>query len=161
LGLICLVTGKFLFAFLFLIISILGFVTGRKRVVYFSTSQIIYPSFINKDYTWGEVANLVLKDGVLTIDLKNNTLLQSNIAVDESIVNEKEFNQFCQQGQIKKLNDLKSRRDNKKVSACLEQLTVAAKGTDNLMPYVLEAVENDCTLGEISDTLRNVFGEYK
>jgi methylmalonyl-CoA mutase N-terminal domain/subunit len=32
---------------------------------------------------------------------------------------------------------------------------------DNLMPAVLEAVENKCTLGEIADTLREVFGEYK
>ena len=33
--------------------------------------------------------------------------------------------------------------------------------TENLMPYVIEAVENLCTLGEIADTLREVWGEYK
>ena len=32
---------------------------------------------------------------------------------------------------------------------------------ENIMPAVIEAVENKCTLGEISDTLREVFGEYK
>jgi methylmalonyl-CoA mutase N-terminal domain/subunit len=38
---------------------------------------------------------------------------------------------------------------------------MAAKGTENLMPIVIEAVENYCTLGEIADQLRKVFGEYK
>jgi len=36
----------------------------------------------------------------------------------------------------------------------------AAKGKQNLMPYILNAVESYATLGEISDTLRHVFGEY-
>lgn len=63
--------------------------------------------------------------------------------------------------QIKKLDALKARRDNLKVAACLDAIEVAAKGTSNLMPLVLEAVENYCTLGEIADTLRKVFGEYR
>lgn len=37
----------------------------------------------------------------------------------------------------------------------------AALSTTNLMPPVIKAVENKCTLGEIADTLRSVFGEYK
>lgn len=63
--------------------------------------------------------------------------------------------------QIEKLNNLKTRRDNAKLAACLQKISTAAKGTDNLMPLVIEAVENYCTLGEIADTLRHVFGEYK
>jgi methylmalonyl-CoA mutase N-terminal domain/subunit len=71
--------------------------------------------------------------------------------VDESI----------QQGQIDKLNELKLKRDNNKVQASLIALSAAAHTNVNLMPYVLEAVENYCTLGEIADSLRTVFGEYK
>lgn len=63
--------------------------------------------------------------------------------------------------QSEKLADLRKRRDAAKAAACLEKLTACAKGTDNLLPVVVEAVENYCTLGEIADTLRNVFGEYK
>jgi methylmalonyl-CoA mutase N-terminal domain/subunit len=63
--------------------------------------------------------------------------------------------------QIDKLNSLKERRDNKKALECLSQLEMIAQGPGNLMPAVLEAVENYCSLGEISDTLRKVFGEYK
>jgi len=63
--------------------------------------------------------------------------------------------------QIDKINSLKSRRDNTAVVACLSKIEEAAKGNTNLMPLVIDAVENNCTLGEISDCLRKVFGEYK
>ena len=63
--------------------------------------------------------------------------------------------------QIEKLNKLKSKRDNIKVAECLDIIEAAAKSTTNLMPLVIDAVENYCTLGEVSDCLRKVFGEYK
>ncbi len=63
--------------------------------------------------------------------------------------------------QIDKLNALKAKRDQTKVTACLAAIEAAAKSTDNLMPLVIDAVENYCTLGEVSDCLRKVFGEYK
>lgn len=63
--------------------------------------------------------------------------------------------------QSEKLAALRAKRDNEKVQQCLSAITDAAKGTQNLMPLVIDAVENLCTLGEISDTLRAVWGEYK
>ena len=65
------------------------------------------------------------------------------------------------QEQIDKLKLIKENRDADKVAACLAAIKTAALGTDNLMPKVIEAVEQHCTLGEISDTLRSVFGEYQ
>lgn len=65
------------------------------------------------------------------------------------------------QEQSEKLKKLRDKRDNDKVLASLDAIRNAAKGTDNLMPLVIEAVENLCTLGEISDTLRAVWGEYR
>ena len=62
--------------------------------------------------------------------------------------------------QIDKINTLKKNRDAAKVAACLDAITTAAKGTDNIMPLVVEAVENKVTLGEISNALRSVFGEF-
>ena len=62
--------------------------------------------------------------------------------------------------QTEKLNELKQTRDNNKVSFALRQLKTAANGTENLMPYILKAVEVYATVGEIADTLREVFGEY-
>ncbi|MCE5257264.1 MAG: methylmalonyl-CoA mutase family protein [Spirochaetaceae bacterium] len=62
--------------------------------------------------------------------------------------------------QIAKLKALKARRDNAAVDAALARLKVAAQGTDNLMPPILDAVKAYGTLGEICDVLRGVFGEY-
>lgn len=62
--------------------------------------------------------------------------------------------------QIEKLRKLKSERDNQAVQNSLQQLKETAKGTQNLMPYILTAVEAYATLGEIADTLRSVFGEH-
>ena len=50
---------------------------------------------------------------------------------------------------------------NRQVDQCLQILNDKASSSENIMPSVLEAVENYCTLGEIADTLREVFGEYK
>jgi methylmalonyl-CoA mutase N-terminal domain/subunit len=63
--------------------------------------------------------------------------------------------------QIEKLKALKSRRDTIKVAACLASVKVAASGTENLMPSVIDAIENYCTLGEIADVLRGIYGEYQ
>jgi len=71
------------------------------------------------------------------------------------------INDSIRQTQIDQLTSLKSRRNNLKVQDCLSQINQAARGDSNLMPFVLDAVENYCTLGEISDELRKVFGEYK
>ncbi len=65
------------------------------------------------------------------------------------------------EGQARKLNLLRSRRDAEKARRSLEKVRTAASGTENLMPVVIEAVENLCTLGEIADALRAVYGEYK
>jgi len=62
--------------------------------------------------------------------------------------------------QIEKLVQLRANRDNAKVSAILANLKIAANSNENLMPIIIEAVENLATLGEIADTLRSVFGEY-
>ena len=63
--------------------------------------------------------------------------------------------------QSEKLTALKANRNAEKVSTSLLNITKSAKDGSNLMPVVIEAVENHCTLGEISDALRAVFGEYK
>ena len=63
--------------------------------------------------------------------------------------------------QIEKLRMLKLERDNVKVKSSILKLEEVAKGSSNLMPVILEAVENYATLGEIAYALRRVFGEHK
>lgn len=65
------------------------------------------------------------------------------------------------QVQADKLARLRADRDHGKVDQCLQELNDRAVSGENLMPAVLQAVEQKCTLGEISDTLREVFGEYR
>lgn len=63
--------------------------------------------------------------------------------------------------QIARLQDLRKGREAEPVQSALERLRNAARGTENLMPYIVAAAEANCTLGEISDALRAVFGLYK
>jgi methylmalonyl-CoA mutase, N-terminal domain len=63
--------------------------------------------------------------------------------------------------QVEKLHQLKSNRDHGKCDQVLQILNDKASSGENIMPTVLEAVEHKCTLGEIADTLREVFGEHK
>ena len=63
--------------------------------------------------------------------------------------------------QIARFEKMKAARDNEAVKAALEKLREAAKGTENLMPYLIDAVKTYATLGEICGVLREEFGEYK
>jgi methylmalonyl-CoA mutase, N-terminal domain len=63
--------------------------------------------------------------------------------------------------QVAKLAALRQRRDNELVQQRLQALDQAARGSENLMPLIIDAVESYASLGEISDTLRRVFGEQR
>jgi methylmalonyl-CoA mutase N-terminal domain/subunit len=65
------------------------------------------------------------------------------------------------EAQARALAKLRAERDNQAVDQRLAELREAAKGTSNLMPYILNSVRNYATLGEICNTLREVFGEYQ
>jgi len=60
-----------------------------------------------------------------------------------------------------RLAQLRQRRDNELVQQRLQALAYAAAGTENLMPFIIDAVEAYATLGEISDTMRHVFGTQR
>lgn len=62
--------------------------------------------------------------------------------------------------QIERLSDVRTRRDQRCAIEALDQIAQAARSDDNLMPHIVRAVEAYATLGEISDRLRAVFGEY-
>jgi len=63
--------------------------------------------------------------------------------------------------QVGKLKKVKAERNDDRVSQTLKRLENAAKGTENLVPLILDSVKAYATLGEISGTLRKVFGEYR
>jgi methylmalonyl-CoA mutase N-terminal domain/subunit len=63
--------------------------------------------------------------------------------------------------QVERLRKLRAERDGGEVQASLARLNEAARGDDNLMPAILDAVKSYATLGEICGELRQVFGEYR
>jgi methylmalonyl-CoA mutase N-terminal domain/subunit len=63
--------------------------------------------------------------------------------------------------QFQRLKKMRAERDNGKWEKSLEKLQAAAEGDENLMPYILDAAKAYATLGEICDTMRDVFGEYE
>jgi methylmalonyl-CoA mutase N-terminal domain/subunit len=66
-----------------------------------------------------------------------------------------------EEGQVKRLADLKSRRDQRAVDTALDQLRRAAQGPQNVLPPMKEALRRLATVGEVCDTLREVWGRYE
>jgi methylmalonyl-CoA mutase N-terminal domain/subunit len=63
--------------------------------------------------------------------------------------------------QVDRVRALRARREKKVWEAAISRVEEAARSGANLMPHIIEAVESYCTVGEISDALRRVFGEYQ
>ena len=70
-------------------------ITRRKLEILIADASITYPSFPKKEIQWDELSNIILKDGLLTIDFKSNKIIQQLIEKTEQTINEKEFNDFC------------------------------------------------------------------
>src|SRR6266404_3519429 len=71
------------------------------------------------------------------------------------------IDEALEQKQIERLRALRARRDKKNWEAALKGIEDAARSGENLMPRIIQAVENFATVGEISDAMRQVFGEHK
>ncbi len=98
-----------------------------------------------KDIETGE--KIIIGVNAFTSD---NEIAPPSFSIDDNI----------RQVQINKIKLLKEKRNQKKAELCLAAIKNAAIQNTNLMPVVIDAVENFCTLGEIADTLRVTFGEY-
>ncbi len=72
-----------------------------------------------------------------------------------------EVDESVEKKQIERLRGLKRDRDNKRVSQVLDKVRQVAKSDQNIMPALIEAVKVYATVGEITDALRDVFGEYR
>ena len=63
--------------------------------------------------------------------------------------------------QVERVRALRGKREQAKWQSAIRKVEDAARDGDNLMPHIVNAVESYCTVGEISDAMRRVFGEYK
>lgn len=82
------------------------------------------------------------------------------IAEDESIPIMK-VDESIEKNQIARVRAVREKRDQQKAENCLKKLEETAKTDENLLPKILDAVENYVTVGEISHCLRKVWGEYQ
>ena len=97
-AIIWMLIGFYLIAFLLFLFAYLGLISLRKLTIEVSNLYIVYPSFPRKKFYWEDVSNLILKDNILTIDLKNNKLIQCTIMDSDNVaLNEETFNTFVQQ----------------------------------------------------------------
>jgi len=80
---------------------------------------------------------------------------------EESTVSVLRVDPAIEQEQIERLRAVRARRNAVAVDAALVKLEEAARGTENLLPRILESVEAYATVGEISNRLRKVWGEYR
>ena len=78
-------------------LTLLYIISIRQFVLSVNANAIIYPSFPKRTIQWSELNNVIIRDGLLTLDFKNNKLFQA--LVNKRIMNpeldEKEFNDFC------------------------------------------------------------------
>ncbi len=68
-----------LMGLLVIVLVIMNFYTKKKPVVIFSDDYILYPSFPSRKFYWKDVQGVIIKDDILTIDFKNNALIQQKI----------------------------------------------------------------------------------
>ncbi len=87
--------GHYIPGGILLLVLLLFIQAVRKPVVIVSDTSVTCPGFPGRTISWNELNNILIRDGLLTIDWKNNKLFQQPVDETESPVNEKEFNEFC------------------------------------------------------------------
>ena len=117
---------------------------------------------IELNYQQDEIANSAY-EFEKEIESGERVIVGVNKFVDEDHPQKLELTHIDEAGgkiQIDKLKKVKAERNNDEVKRDLEALKKAAEGNDNMLPYILKCVESYCSIGEISNTLRGVWGEY-
>ena len=84
-------------ALLCFLLATLYLLAKRPLLVSILKERVSYPSFPKKKISWSELNNIMLKDGLMTIDFKNNKFIQQPVDETKTAVNEKEFNDFCKE----------------------------------------------------------------
>jgi len=117
---------------------------------------------IEKGYIQREIANSAY-DYQRAVDTGDQVVVGVNkfAKKDETPLDILEIGTEVEEKQKERLAKLRQERDNQKVSQVLDEVRRVAESDQNIMPVLIEAVKTYATVGEISDTLRDVFGEYR
>lgn len=79
----------------FALLAILEYQAKLSPEIGFSPDHIVFNKLFKKKYSWDEIDQVILKDGLLTIDFRNNKLFQKEIDSGENEAGEEEFNEWC------------------------------------------------------------------
>ena len=117
---------------------------------------------IESGFVQGEIQKAAY-DFQRAVETKEQIVVGVNefVAEEERGVPTLRMDEDIERSQITRLNALRAKRDSARVKAALAELQRRAATTENLLPAILAAVEAYATVGEISDALRRVFGEYQ
>jgi len=120
------------------------------------------PEAINKGYIQQEIM-----DAAYTYQKEVETNERVIVGMNKFQIDEKpltgllKVDPAVEAKQVNQINELKEKRNSEKVKETLKNLKKACETDENVMPYILKAVKVYATLGEISDVMREVFGEYQ
>jgi len=117
---------------------------------------------IESGYVQGEIQKAAY-DFQKAVETKDQIVVGVNefVAEQERTIPLLRIDEEIERSQVARLKALRAKRDSGKTNAALGELARRAAGTENLLPAILGAVEAFATVGEISDALRKVFGEYQ
>jgi len=122
------------------------------------------PVAVEQGYMQAEIAEAAYR-AQLAIERKERVIVGLNEFQEEEAeleITQLKVDPAVEQDQRRHLYDLRARRDSARVSEQLSRIDAAAHSSDTpMMPLFIEAVEADCTLGDICGVLRSVWGEYQ
>jgi len=120
------------------------------------------PAAIEKGFYQKEIADAAYKYQK-DVESKKEIIIGVNefVTEEEMPITTLKVDPEVRKRQIERLNKVRKERDNKKVEEALNKLRKAAEKGENIMPATFEAIKNYATIGETSNVLREVFGEYK
>jgi hypothetical protein len=90
-----LLIGNYIIVAVIVVLQLLYQVSKKQAVINVFENEIVYTAFPARTFSWKELSNVLLKDGILTLDFKNNRIIQHEIVNSNRDVNEPEFNEFC------------------------------------------------------------------
>jgi methylmalonyl-CoA mutase N-terminal domain/subunit len=117
---------------------------------------------IESGFVQGEIQKAAY-DFQRAVEKKDQIVVGVNdfIAEEERVIPTLRIDEEIERSQVARLQALRAKRDSALTKSALAELERRANTTENLLPAILAAVEAYATVGEISDTLRRVFGEYQ
>jgi methylmalonyl-CoA mutase N-terminal domain/subunit len=117
---------------------------------------------IERGYVQQEIQNAAY-EFQKSVDSKEQVLVGVNAFTveHEKPVSLQKIDPELERRQVERLRAFRAKRDQEKAAAAMRKVDETARAGGNLVPVIVEAVEANATVGEICNTMRKIFGEYK